>query len=142
MTTKVPMLMLAVAVLAGCVEPPTEPTPIVPPPSPSTTLPDFVGSWRAVEDDAEFVSAVISADGERHAEVDIVASADCTANCDLSFRAEFLDNNLNGEYAYDFKIVTFTLIYDAPDLRVVGVHNYTDDSGREPHTSVDRMSRE
>ena len=53
------------------------------------------------------------------------------------FPATPADGNLNGEY------VTFTMIYDAPDgLRVVGVHNYTDESGRVPRTGIDRMRRE
>lgn len=37
--------------------------------------------------------------------------------------------------------LTFTSIHDAPEIRVVGVRNFTDDSSREPRTGIHRMRR-
>lgn len=72
-----------------------------------------------------------------------MAKSGYPADCELAFPATPADGNLNGEYVYSFKVVTFTIIYDAPNgLRVVGVHNYTDDSRRVPRTGIDRMRRE
>ena len=141
--TRTAFTLLALGILAGCVDgPPTGPTGI-PAPDPNTTVSDFVGQWTHVDSaDGEYVAADITATGSG-ATVELVqgSDSDCTTDCEISFAATFADYNLNGEHAFSSKVVTFTIIYDDEELSVVGVHNYTDDSGRDPHTSVDRMRR-